>query len=132
MVIHIGVYWSWRLHKKQILYEHSFLPTLRHLILLCAVVGAVPGSVIVAIDEIFDSSLHIDNIRGGNVSVFLNAKIGADDTGLGIFLDAKLVIDGLFDVVVDIVIHRLVDTLKFGVDPSDFLPLLLDLVNLFG
>ena len=44
----------------------------------------------------------------------------ADGTELGISLNAHLGSDGLFDVVVDIVIHRLVDTLSFGVNPSDF------------
>ena len=65
------------------------------------------------------------NLLGGDVAIFLDKQLGADGIGLVIALGAQLGINGLLEV--------LVDTLHFksGVDPSDYLPILLNLGDLF-
>ena len=92
-----------------------------HLILHCALAVAVLVFHISYVADLIEDSLHTIKLFGGDVGVFLDAQLGAD----GIALAAQLDIDGLFEGVVD------TQCIKVGVDPSDYLPVLLDPGNLF-
>ena len=84
-----------------------------------------------AIDESFESSLHIYNTLGGDVGIFLNAQIGANGAGLGIVLYAQPGLDDLLDLVGDRHgwLMHICDAARG--EPSELLPILLDLGLLF-
>ena len=70
------------------------------LILIWAVVSAIPVSVLVDIDESFEFSLHTHNMRGGNVGVFIHTHIFTYGAGLGTPINAHLGIpDNFYDVI---------------------------------